>query len=120
MSVLQNVCNYVFDLIVKETFREKPKKGEAVTEPIDTRKGYYSDDIANTFGVPLEEHRKQTLVSENNGYINVAMLTGNQKLVEEKQLTLPESNETSQHIPTLYYGETVQKCVAEETEAQHE
>ncbi|WP_028515253.1 hypothetical protein [Ruminococcus flavefaciens] len=111
---------YVFDLIVKETFREKPKKGEVVTEPIDTRKGYYSDDIANTFGIPLEEHRKQTLVSENNGYINVAMLTGNQKPVEEKQLTLPETNEASQYIPTLYYGETVQKGVAEETEAHYE
>ena len=70
---------YVFDLIVKETFREKPKKGEPVTEPVDTRKGYFSEDIACTFGVPLEEHRKQTLVTEDNGYINMAILTGDKK-----------------------------------------
>lgn len=80
---------YVFDLEVKETFREKPKKGEVVTEPVDTRKGYYSEDIAGTFGVPLEEHKKQTQVKIENGFVNMAMLTGDNKPVEEdKQLSL--------------------------------
>lgn len=80
---------YVFDLLVKETFREKPKKGEAATEPVDTRKGYYSDDIAGTFGVPLEEHKKQTQVTVEQGYINVAMLTGDKKHMEADGTQLP-------------------------------
>ena len=81
---------YAFDLVVTETFREKPKKGEVVTEPVNTRKGYYSEDIAGTFGVPLEEHKKQTQITVEKGYINVAMLTGDKKPVEieEKQLPL--------------------------------
>lgn len=80
---------YVFDLLVKETFREKPKKGEVVTEPVDTRKGYYSEDIAGTFGVPLEEHKKHTQVTVEQGYINVAMLTGNKKPMEAEGTQLP-------------------------------
>ena len=39
---------------------------------------------------------------------------------EVEDIYLPTENETSQYIPTLYYGETVQKGVAEEAEAQHE
>ena len=81
---------YVFDLIVKETFREKPKKGEEIVEPVDSRKGYYSEDIAGTFGVPLEEHQRQTQVSAEHGYINVPMLTGDQKpTTAGQQLALP-------------------------------
>lgn len=54
---------YVFDLVVKEIFREKTKDDE--NETVDTRKGYYSEDIAGTFGVPVEEHkRKMQLVRE--------------------------------------------------------
>lgn len=84
---------YVFDLIVKETFREKPKKGEEVDETVDYRKGYYSEDIAGTFGVPVEEHKKQTQVTVEKGYINVAMLTGDKKPAETgKQLTLDENS----------------------------
>ena len=87
---------YVFDLIVKETFREKPKKGEEVDETVDYKKGYYSEDIAGTFGVPVEEHKRQTQVTVEKGYINVAMLTGDKKPVEiddtEKQLSLEENS----------------------------
>lgn len=89
---------YVFDLIVKEIFREKPKKGEEVDESVDYKKGYYSEDIAGTFGVPVEEHKKQTQVTVEKGYINVAMLTGEKKPVEiyeaGKHLTLDESSVT--------------------------
>ena len=62
---------------------------------MDTKKGYYSDDIAGTFGVPVEEHKKQTQVTAEKGYINVAMLTGDKKPVEieERQLPLEESTE---------------------------
>lgn len=80
---------YAFDLVVTETFREKSKKGEVVTEPVDTRKGYYSEDIAGTFGVPLEEHKKQTQITVEKGYINAAMLTGDKKPVEIEEQQLP-------------------------------
>lgn len=80
---------FAFDLSVTEIFHEKPKKGEVVTEPVDTRKGYYSEDIAGTFGVPLEEHKKQTQITVENGYINIAMLTGDKKPVEFEDEQLP-------------------------------
>ena len=73
---------YVFDLSVHEVFHEKPKKGEVAEEqateetPVNTRKGYYPADIANTFGVSVEEHKRQTEVSEIDGFVSMAMLTG--------------------------------------------
>ncbi len=73
---------YVFDLNVKQVFNEKPKKGEEPLnengEPItvDTRTGYYSDDIASTFAVPMEQHKKETEISEIDGSVSIAMLTG--------------------------------------------
>ena len=50
------------------------ENGEIVK--IDTRKGYYSDDIANTFGVPMEQYKKETEVKEMDGFVEIAMLTG--------------------------------------------
>ena len=97
---------YVFDLIVKETFREKPKKGEAIDETVDYKKGYYSEDIAGTFGVPVEEHKKLTQVTVENGYINVAMLTGDKKPVEieqaGQQLTLDDNSATANSTGEVY------------------
>lgn len=66
---------------------------------MDTRKGYYSEDIAGTFGVPLEEHKKQTQITVEKGYINVAMLTGDKKPVEieeGEQLSLETDSASSQ------------------------
>lgn len=79
---------YVFDLNNKQTFNEKPKKGEEPLDengepiPVDTRKGYFSDDIAHTFGVPMEQHLAETEVSEMDGFVNIAMLTGPRKAVK--------------------------------------
>ena len=60
---------YVFDLLVPEIFHEgqKRKKGESApqseeTKPVNTRKGFYPDDIAGTFGVPVEEHLRESEV----------------------------------------------------------
>ncbi len=75
---------------MKETFHEKPKKGEETDEPVDTRKGYYSEDIAGTFGVPLEEHRKQTQITEENGFVNIGMLTGARKPKDQQSALLPD------------------------------
>lgn len=76
---------YVFDLNVHQIFNEKPKKGEAHvdenTEPVevDTRKGYYPEDIAGTFGVPMEQYKKETEVTDMDGYVTMAMFTGVKK-----------------------------------------
>ena len=46
------------------------------TKPANTRKGFYPDDIAGTFGVPVEEHLKESEVKQMDGYVSVGMLTG--------------------------------------------
>lgn len=69
---------YVFDLGVPKTFHEKPKKGEEIpgAAPVDTRKGFFADDIANSFGVPYEEYQKAKEVNVADGLVSLAMLTG--------------------------------------------
>ena len=85
---------YVFDFEVPEIFVEKKRAkkntdGEGSTvpdtapetstdtdEPVNTRKGYYSDDIAGTFGLPFDDFKKSTEVRDLNGYTSVGMLTG--------------------------------------------
>lgn len=93
---------YVFDLTVPEIFHEgKAKKNDAAqkrteqatgenaqgtTAPktdVNIRKGYYPDDVANTFGVPVEQHRADTEFREMNGYVSVGVLTG--QLTRESQ-----------------------------------
>ena len=70
---------YVFDLNVYKIFKEKPKAGqeEESSEPVDTRKGYYPADIANTFGVSLEEHRQTQEMSIGESFVPMAQLTEN-------------------------------------------
>lgn len=74
---------YVFDLLVPEIFHEgqKRKKGESApqseeTKPVNTRKGFYPDDISGTFGVPVEEHLKESEVKQIDGYVSMGILTG--------------------------------------------
>lgn len=74
---------YVFDLLVPEIFHEsqKRKKGESApqseeTKPVNTRKGFYPDDIAGTFGLPVEEHLKESEVKQIDGYVSMGILTG--------------------------------------------
>ena len=74
---------YVFDLLVPEIFHEsqKRKKEESApqseeTKPVNTRKGFYPDDIAGTFGVPVEEHLKESEVKQIDGYVSMGILTG--------------------------------------------
>lgn len=90
---------YVFDLTVPEIFHEgkRSKKNEQAsqnvaempnegaqetgkTEPtVNTRKGYYPDDVASTFGVPVEQHRADTKIQQMDGYVSVGVLTGERK-----------------------------------------
>lgn len=76
---------YVFDLNVPQIFNEKPKKGEEELDEngevveVDTRTGFYPDDIANTFGVPMAQYKKETEVTDMDGYVEIAGLTGVRK-----------------------------------------
>ena len=90
---------YVFDLMVPEIFHERKsrKKNEQASQEVaempneddqnnnaaetevNTRKGYYPDDVANTFGVPVEQHRADTEIQQMDGYISVGILTGERK-----------------------------------------
>lgn len=91
---------YVFDLNVPEVFLEKKRKkktdddietSEPVTAQVEeqpevnTRKGYYPDDIANTFGVSVEQHREETAFHHMNGYVSVGVLTGSAGRQGERQ-----------------------------------
>ena len=51
---------YVFDLLVPEIFHEGQKR----------------NDIAGTFGVPVEEHLKELEVKQIDGYVSMGILTG--------------------------------------------
>ena len=53
---------------------EQPADQE--TKPVDTRKGFYPDDIAGTFGVPVEEHLRESEVRQMDGYVSMGVLTG--------------------------------------------
>ena len=84
---------YVFDLTVAEKFREKKSEkkskstGDAmpITDSeqkeshVDTRKGYYSEDILNTFGVSVEQHKSDAAVRQMDGYASVGLLTRKQE-----------------------------------------
>lgn len=89
LSSIQNITFegetlYVFDLLVPEIFHEGQRKKNAVdsqdnaasTKPVNSRKGFYLDDIVGTFGVPVEEHRKESEVKQMDGYVSMGILTG--------------------------------------------
>lgn len=80
---------YVFDLVAAEVFHERKKKQSDEVIPteasaenkdevqsVNTRKGYYPDDIAGSFGLPVEQHRQESEVRQMDGYVSVGMLTG--------------------------------------------
>ena len=81
---------YVFDLTAYKIFMEKQKNteesdGEEVKVEIssEARKGYFPDDIANTFGVPVEEHKREMEVTELDGLVSFGALTSPQREKKE-------------------------------------
>ncbi len=40
------------------------------------RTGYFPDDIAHTFGVPMEQHKKETAITDMDGFVTMARFTG--------------------------------------------
>ena len=84
-------CRYKilgFDLVAAEVFHECKKKQSAdqqpttvaeentEEQPVNPRKGYYPDDIAGTFGMPVEQHRQESELRQMDGFVSVGMLTG--------------------------------------------
>ena len=75
---------YVFDLTVHKIFREttKNKTGEisgekSVESSTNDRKGFYPQDIANTFGISVEEHEKMLKTEESlDGFVSIGVLSG--------------------------------------------
>ena len=53
------------------------------------RKGYFPDDIANTFGVPVEEYKREMEVSELNGLVSIGALTSPQREKKNQGETAP-------------------------------
>lgn len=100
---------YVFDLNVPEVFLEKKRKQktdsvktsesapvQAEEQPkANTRKGYYPDDIANTFGVSVEQHKEETAFHHMDGYVSVGMLTGsarrNGEIQEQRPIVMSDT-----------------------------
>ena len=79
---------FVFDLKVAEIFECSKKTRKDAASPVDgetgretenptkvSRKGYYSPDIANTFGLSIEEHRQAYSLTDLDGYVTIGTLT---------------------------------------------
>ena len=106
---------YVFDLNVKQIFNEKPKKGEEQLDengeeiPVDTRTGYYPDDIANTFGVPMEQYKRETEIKDMDGFVTVAAFTGvkDVKKEENKSVAADEPTETTEGTTAPISGDGI-------------
>ena len=94
----ENKVYYVFDLNVSQIFNEKPKKGEEPVDEngeavqVDTRTGFYPENIAGTFGVPLEQYKKETEVTDMDGFVTIAALTG----VKKEERNMSEDEVTTQ------------------------
>lgn len=88
---------YIFDLnvhkIFKETAKSRRSKGETTNAPTETkeavkpdRKGFYPEDIANTFGIPVEDHNKMMeTVDDLDGFVSVGAITGDQNMKKESK-----------------------------------
>jgi hypothetical protein len=132
---------YVFDLNVKQIFNEKPKKGEEPVDengeeiPVDTRTGYYPDDIANTFGVPMEQYKKETEIKDLDGFVTIAAFTGTEKPGQEETATataeesdvemsgstsVGEEDRTVENDTTAHTAITTGEAIAQRREAEYE
>lgn len=73
-------CLKKFENVEYEGQRKKnavdSQDNAASTKPVNSRKGFYLDDIVGTFGVPVEEHRKESEVKQMDGYVSMGILTG--------------------------------------------
>ena len=79
---------FVFDLKVAEIFECSTKARKTADVPVNgesgqeaekpsklSRRGYYSPDIANTFGLSIEEHRQAYSLTDLDGYVTIGTMT---------------------------------------------
>ncbi len=109
---------YVFDLKVPEQFDIKHRKqilveSEDMTEdvaektveesvpPVNPRKGYYSEEIANSFGPTVAEYNQQTSISEKDGFVSIGMLTENADQTGAEKQSEGEAENESGRVPDL-------------------
>ena len=88
---------FVFDFKYYKMYRVHPKKGEpGHEEPID-RKGTFSERVLDKYGMPMERYRRETEVTEKDGYISMAALTGPDRQDDSmSELNAPEMNTPKQ------------------------
>lgn len=87
---------YVFNLNRRRIYQERPKKGEEpmdadgniIKTPVD-RKGYLPEDIANTFGVPMEEARKEMESIDIGSFVQMEEYTEAKKAEDSQEENLP-------------------------------
>lgn len=79
---------FVFDLKIAEIFECSTKARKTTASPVAgemgpgteksskvSRRGYYSPDIENTFGLSIEEHRQAYSMRDLEGYVTIGALT---------------------------------------------
>ena len=79
----EGITLYVFDLLEPEIFhegRQSSENGVGKFKQIEAKagtakKGFYPDDIAGTFGVPVEQHALDSEIRQMDGYVTSGMLT---------------------------------------------
>ena len=92
---------------MRRIFQERPKKGEepvdengnVIKTPVD-RKGYFPEDIAGTFGVPMEEVKREAEQLSMTSFISMedfAAAADNQESGETP--AIDEQDETEEVKP---------------------
>ena len=104
--VIDGETLYIFDLTVHKIFHDvKRGKGNvssdenrdltAKTATTADRKGFYPDDIANTFGLPVEEHKKMMETEVGlDGFVSIGAISHKQQAQTEEATMEPENNST--------------------------
>lgn len=57
------------------------ENGEEAETPAKrpTPKGYYDEEVLTSYGIPYEQYKRETAVTEKDGFIQLGMLTGGQE-----------------------------------------
>lgn len=86
---------YIFDLLVWERTKNGSRRkketilSEEAMEPIegsveeDKDEGKFPEAVAESFGVPVDQHRRDTEIKEMDGYVTAALITGHTSTQEE-------------------------------------
>ena len=64
------------NLSEEEKITEKDQTDVDLKPKRSTIKGYYSDEVLQSFGMPVAEYRRNTEIVNTNGFVQIGMLTG--------------------------------------------